>query len=128
MAHDHLAQGRVSFGHAVLERPGPGGGQDRIVGGAIPRKFIPAVGEAAEEASRKGPLGNPVVDIAVALLDGAFHSVDSSDMAFATATRMAMQEALAKANAQAKQKYEKALRQAQQQRKQARDRDRDRKR
>lgn len=71
--------------------------EDRIVGGAIPRKFIPAVGEAAEEASRKGPLGNPVVDIAVALLDGAFHSVDSSDMAFATATRMAMQEALAKA-------------------------------
>jgi elongation factor G len=71
--------------------------EDRIVGGAIPRKFIPAVGEAAEEASRRGPLGNPVVDIAVALLDGAFHSVDSSDMAFATATRMAMQEALAKA-------------------------------
>ena len=71
--------------------------EDRIVGGAIPRKFIPAVAEAAEEASHKGPLGNPVVDIAVALLDGAFHSVDSSDMAFATATRMAMQEALAKA-------------------------------
>lgn len=71
--------------------------EDRIVGGAIPRKYIPAVGEAAEEASRKGPLGNPVVDIAVTLLDGAFHSVDSSDMAFATATRMAMQEALAKA-------------------------------
>ncbi len=71
--------------------------EDRIVGGAIPRKFIPAVGEAAEEASRKGPLGNPVVDIHVTLLDGAFHSVDSSDMAFATATRMAMQEALSKA-------------------------------
>ena len=60
--------------------------------------IIPAVGDAAEEASRKGPLGNPVVDIAVTLLDGAFHSVDSSDMAFATATRMAMQEALAKAD------------------------------
>jgi elongation factor G len=71
--------------------------EDRIVGGAVPRKFIPAVGEAAEEATRKGPLGNPVVDITVTLHDGAFHSVDSSDMAFATATRMAMQEALAKA-------------------------------
>ncbi|WP_198374770.1 elongation factor G [Neoroseomonas rubea] len=71
--------------------------EDRIVGGAIPRKFIPAVGEAAEEAARKGPLGNPVVDVQVTLLDGAFHSVDSSDMAFATATRMAMQEALSKA-------------------------------
>lgn len=70
---------------------------DRIVGGAIPRKFIPACGEAAEEAARKGPLGNPVVDIEVTLVDGGFHSVDSSDMAFATATRMAMQEALAKA-------------------------------
>jgi elongation factor G len=71
--------------------------EDRIVGGAVPRKFIPAVGEAAEEATRKGPLGNPVVDITVTLHDGAFHSVDSSDMAFATATRMAMQEALSKA-------------------------------
>jgi elongation factor G len=70
---------------------------DRIVGGAIPRKFIPACGEAAEEAAKKGPLGNPVVDIEVTLVDGGFHSVDSSDMAFATATRMALQEALAKA-------------------------------
>ncbi|MGG5817881.1 elongation factor G [Falsiroseomonas sp. HW251] len=70
---------------------------DRIVGGAIPRKFIPACGDAAEEAARKGPLGNPVVDIEVTLVDGGFHSVDSSDMAFATATRMALQEALAKA-------------------------------
>ena len=71
---------------------------DRIVGGAIPRKFIPACAEAAEEAARKGPLGNPVVDLEVTLVDGGFHSVDSSDMAFATATRMAMQEALAKAD------------------------------
>jgi len=71
---------------------------DRIVGGAIPRKFIPACGEAAEEAAKKGPLGNPVVDLEVTLVDGGFHSVDSSDMAFATATRMAMQEALAKAD------------------------------
>lgn len=71
---------------------------DKVVGGAIPRKFIPACGEAAEEAARKGPLGNPVVDIEVTLVDGGFHSVDSSDMAFATATRMAMQEALAKAD------------------------------
>lgn len=71
---------------------------DRIVGGAVPKRFIPAVGEAAEEATRKGPLGHPVVDVAVTLVDGTFHSVDSSDMAFATATRMAMQEGLAKAD------------------------------
>lgn len=70
---------------------------DRIVGGVVPKRFIPAVGEAAEEATRKGLLGHPVVDIAVTLVDGTFHSVDSSDMAFGTATRMAMQEGLAKA-------------------------------
>ena len=71
---------------------------DRIVGGAVPRAFIPAVGEAAEEAAQKGPFGHPVVDIAVTLLDGGFHSVDSSDMAFRTATRMAMTEGLAEAD------------------------------
>ncbi|MCK8785702.1 elongation factor G [Roseomonas sp. NAR14] len=70
---------------------------EKVVGGAVPRRFIPAIGQAAEEAARRGPLGHPVVDIAVTLLDGGFHSVDSSDMAFATATRMAMQEGLAKA-------------------------------
>ena len=70
---------------------------DKIVGGVVPRRFIPAVGESAEESTRKGPLGHPVVDIAVTLVDGGFHSVDSSDMAFATATRMAMQEGLTQA-------------------------------
>jgi elongation factor G len=70
---------------------------EKVVSGAVPKRFIPAVGQAAEEATRKGPLGHPVVDVAVTLLDGGFHSVDSSDMAFATATRMAMQEGLAKA-------------------------------
>jgi elongation factor G len=71
---------------------------ERVVGGAVPKRFIPAVGEAAELATKKGPLGHPVVDIAVTLLDGSFHSVDSSDMAFGTATRMAMQDGLAKAD------------------------------
>ncbi len=95
--------GHGQFADVTLEvAPRPRGAGfafvDRIVGGAIPRKFIPACGEAAEEAARKGPLGNPVVDIEVTLVDGGFHSVDSSDMAFATATRMALQEALAKAD------------------------------
>ncbi|MBV9654758.1 MAG: elongation factor G [Acetobacteraceae bacterium] len=71
---------------------------DRVVGGAVPRQYIPAVGEAAEEAARSGPFGYPVVDLSVTLLDGGFHSVDSSDMAFRTATRQAMTEALAKAD------------------------------
>ncbi|WP_137176413.1 elongation factor G [Roseomonas sp. AR75] len=95
--------GHGQFADVTLEvAPRPRGAGfsfvDKIVGGAIPRKFIPACGEAAEETARKGPLGNPVVDIEVTLVDGGFHSVDSSDMAFATATRMAMQEALAKAD------------------------------
>jgi elongation factor G len=71
---------------------------DKIVGGSVPRNFIPAVGDAAEEATRKGPFGYPVVDVSVTLVDGGFHSVDSSDMAFKTATQIAMKEALAKAD------------------------------
>ncbi len=71
---------------------------DKIVGGAVPRNFIPAVGEAAEEATSKGPFGYQVVDVAVTLVDGGFHAVDSSDMAFKTATQIAMKEALAKAD------------------------------
>jgi elongation factor G len=71
---------------------------DKVVGGAVPRNFIPAVGEAAEDAAKKGPFGYPVVDISVTLTDGQFHSVDSSDMAFKTATSIAMREGLAKAD------------------------------
>ena len=71
---------------------------DKIVGGAVPRNYIPAVGEAAEEALHKGVFGYPVVDVEVTLVDGGFHTVDSSDMAFRTATRMAIAEALAKAD------------------------------
>ncbi|HET6309205.1 MAG TPA: elongation factor G [Rhodopila sp.] len=70
---------------------------DKVVGGAVPRNFIPAVGDAAKEATTKGPFGFPVVDIAVTLVDGGFHSVDSSDMAFRTATQIAMKEGLARA-------------------------------
>ena len=94
--------GHGQFADVTLEIEPRGRGEgflfsDRIVGGVVPRRFIPAVGESAEESTRKGPLGHPVVDIAVTLVDGGFHSVDSSDMAFATATRMAMQEGLAAA-------------------------------
>lgn len=70
---------------------------DKVVGGAVPRNYIPAVGEAAEEALHKGVAGYPVVDVEVTLTDGGFHAVDSSDMAFRTATRMAIAEALPKA-------------------------------
>jgi elongation factor G len=70
--------------------------KDSVVGGAIPRNYIPAVEEGIEEALKSGPLGFPVVDLSVTLLTGQFHAVDSSDMAFKTAGRQAIQESLPK--------------------------------
>lgn len=70
--------------------------KDSVVGGAIPRNFIPAVEEGITEALKAGPLGFPVVDFSVNLITGQFHAVDSSDMAFKTCGRQAIQEALAK--------------------------------
>jgi elongation factor G len=70
--------------------------KDSVVGGAIPRNYIPAVEEGVVEALTHGPLGFPVVDLAVNLITGQFHAVDSSDMAFKTAGRQAIQEALPK--------------------------------
>jgi elongation factor G len=69
---------------------------DKIVGGAIPRQYIPAVEEGVREFLVQGALGFPVVDLAVTLTDGSFHSVDSSDMAFKVAARIAMVEGLPK--------------------------------
>ncbi len=94
--------GHGQFADVTLElAPRPRGAGfafvDRIVGGTVPRLYIPSVGAAAEDAARKGAFGYQVVDIEVTLVDGGFHAVDSSDMAFRTATRMAMQEALPKA-------------------------------
>jgi elongation factor G len=68
------------------------------VGGAVPRNFIPAVAAGAEEAARKGAFGHPVVDIEVTLVDGGYHDVDSSEMAFRSATRQAMAEAFPNAD------------------------------
>jgi elongation factor G len=67
---------------------------DRVVGGSVPRQFIGSVEDGAKESLVRGALGFPVVDVAVALFDGQFHAVDSSDMAFKTVARQAMQEAL----------------------------------
>ncbi|HEV2302582.1 MAG TPA: elongation factor G, partial [Stellaceae bacterium] len=69
---------------------------DSVVGGAIPRNYIPSVEEGATEALKHGPLGFPVVDVAVTLITGQFHAVDSSDQAFKTAGRQAIQEAMPK--------------------------------
>ena len=95
--------GRGQFGDCVLEiEPGePGSGyrfENRIVGGAIPREYIPAVNRGAEEALHTGIIaGYPVMDVKVAVVDGSFHAVDSSEMAFKIAGSMALKAALSKA-------------------------------
>ena len=68
--------------------------EDGIVGGVVPRQFIPAVETGVRDYAVRGPLGFPVVDFAVKLTGGQFHAVDSSEMAFKTVARQAMSEAL----------------------------------
>ncbi|OYD84433.1 elongation factor G [Azospirillum brasilense] len=68
--------------------------EDGIVGGVVPRQFIPAVETGVRDYAVRGPLGFPVVDFAVRLTGGQFHAVDSSEMAFKTVARQAMTEAL----------------------------------
>lgn len=102
--HKKQSGGHGQFGDVVIEvSPLPRGEgfrfSDRIHGGAIPRQYIPAVEQGVRDALAKGPLGFPVVDVAVTLTDGSYHSVDSSELAFRTAGRIAMQEALAAAAA-----------------------------
>ncbi len=69
---------------------------DKIVGGVVPRNFIPAVEDGLIDCLKEGPLGQPVVDLEVKLFDGQFHSVDSSEMAFKMAARIAMSEGMPK--------------------------------
>jgi elongation factor G len=72
---------------------------DQIVGGAIPRQFIPAVEKGvAETMARGGHYGHPVVDVKVTVFDGKYHSVDSSEMSFKMAGSLGFQEAMAKAS------------------------------
>jgi elongation factor G len=88
--------GRGQYGHVWLEiEPLEAGGGfefvDKIVGGSVPREYIPAVGKGAEEAMQNGVLaGYPMVDIKVTLVDGSYHDVDSSEMAFKIAGSMGM--------------------------------------
>ncbi|MDX3885896.1 MAG: elongation factor G [Sphingomonas sp.] len=100
--HKKQSGGHGQFGDVTVEiRPLDRGEgfrfEDRITGGAVPRQWIPAVEQGARDAVARGPLGFPVVDVAVTLVDGAFHSVDSSELAFRTAGRLAVAEALAAA-------------------------------
>ena len=97
--HKKQSGGHGQFGDVIIEvRPlGRGEGfhfEEKIHGGSIPKQWIPAVEDGVREAMHKGPLGFPVVDLAVTLIDGSYHSVDSSELAFRLAGRIAMHEAL----------------------------------
>jgi elongation factor G len=96
--------GRGQYGHVVINMEPRESGQgfvfeDKIVGGAVPREYIGAVESGVKEALENGVLaGYPVVDVKVELVDGSYHDVDSSDMAFKIAGSMAVKEAARRAN------------------------------
>ncbi|HDX9589549.1 TPA: elongation factor G [Bacillus pseudomycoides] len=96
--------GRGQFGHVWIEfEPNEEGKgfefQNKIVGGVVPREYIPAVGAGLEDALKNGVLaGYPLVDIKAALVDGSYHDVDSSEMAFKIAASMALKAAVSKCN------------------------------
>jgi elongation factor G len=100
--HRKQTGGHGQFGDVMIEiRPLPRGEgfafQDQITGGVVPRQYIPSVETGVRDALKSGPLGFPVVDLAVTLTDGSYHTVDSSDAAFQAAARLALAEALPKA-------------------------------
>jgi elongation factor G len=100
--HKKQSGGHGQFGDVVIEvKPQPRGEgfkfQEKISGGVVPKQWIPAVEAGVRDAMVKGPLGFPVVDVLVTLIDGSYHSVDSSEIAFRTAGRIGMTEALAAA-------------------------------
>lgn len=99
--YKHQSGGHGQFGDVYLDiRPLPRGEgfsfSETIVGGVVPRQYIPGVESGVREYLACGPLGFPVVDVAVTLVNGSYHSVDSSEQAFKLAARIAMQEGMAK--------------------------------
>jgi len=97
--HKRQSGGHGQFGDCVLEiKPQPRGAGftfiDEIVGGVVPKQFIPSVEKGVIAFLDEGPLGFPVVDLSVTLNDGSYHTVDSSDAAFQTAARIGMQEGM----------------------------------
>ena len=97
--HKKQSGGHGQFGDVVLEikplaRSTGFQFEERITGGVVPRNYIPAVEEGVIDALKEGPLGFPVVDLSVALTDGSYHTVNSSDMAFRTAGRIGIDEGL----------------------------------
>ncbi|WP_439574531.1 elongation factor G [Phreatobacter sp.] len=97
--HRKQSGGHGQFGDIVIDvRPLERGAgfvfNDTITGGVVPKQYIPAAEHGIAEALKRGPLGFPVVDVGVTLTDGSYHTVDSSDMAFQQAGRIAIQDAL----------------------------------
>ena len=97
--HRKQSGGHGQFGDVVVEiKPLPRGSgfkfEETVTGGAVPRNYIPSVEEGVRSFLGTGPLGFPVVDLQVTLTDGSYHTVDSSDMAFQLAGRLAMSEGL----------------------------------
>jgi elongation factor G len=97
--HKKQSGGHGQFGDVVLDiKPlARGSGtvfRETIVGGAVPKNYIGAVEEGVGDGLTRGPLGFPVIDVEVTLIDGSYHSVDSSDQAFRTAARIGVTEAL----------------------------------
>jgi elongation factor G len=105
IVYKHIKQtgGTGQFAHVVisLEPTGPGGGYqfvDKVTGGRIPREYIPAVDQGIQQALDAGVLaGYPTVDVKATLVDGSYHDVDSSEMAFKIAGSMAFKEGARKA-------------------------------
>ena len=98
--HKKQSGGHGQFGDVLLDiKPLPRGSgfqfTDTITGGVVPKQYIPSVETGIREFLKSGPLGFPVVDVAVNLADGSYHSVDSSDMAFQQAARIGMKEGMA---------------------------------
>jgi elongation factor G len=101
--HKKQSGGHGQFGDVHVEiKPLPRGSgfqfTDSITGGVVPKQYIPSVENGIKEYLPRGPLGFPVVDIAVELTDGQFHAVDSSDQAFKMAGSLAMREGMPKCN------------------------------
>jgi elongation factor G len=97
--HKKQSGGHGQYGDVVLDiKPMARGSgfafEEKITGGVVPRNYIPSVEEGVIDALKHGPLGFPVVDLHVALVDGSYHTVDSSDMAFRTAGRIGISEGL----------------------------------
>jgi elongation factor G len=97
--HKKQSGGHGQFGDVVLDiKPMPRGSgfsfDEKITGGVVPRNYIPSVEEGVIDGLKHGPLGFQVVDVTVSLVDGSYHTVDSSDMAFRTAGRIGVVEAL----------------------------------